>query len=406
MKIFLMILMMASLTIFIAVVMEGRGANAAQQHLIGEVTAIDQATGQFTVKTVAGASITIMTDERTAYRRVPPGQPSLEKAEDIARADIRVGDRVLVPNGAGGAQQASAQQIIVMAREAVASQPERERENWRTRGRTGRVVALDPVKRVMTVELRSRGAAETITVGVTGNVRFRRYAPDSLRPAHATPGTFTDIHVGDQVRILGDLDATGTRLTAEEIVSGSITRLTGVISEIDATRGVVTIKDEPTKQTFTVALGKNTMLRRIPAEFAETLSQRGEQRREAAGEAAGNQAGERRSSPSGQRTENRQGGTGSEGGDRQGRGAGGGNRRGILENLPTITAADLQKGDGVIVTGTKGTDVSRITAMSLVTGDAAMLQRLRRFQGGTNQGNMSPGLPGGLIGGNTDDGEP
>ena len=70
---------------------------AAQQHLIGEVTAIDQAAGLITVRTDAGATVNVKTDERTLYRRLPPGETSLQKAEQITRADLRAGDRVLVP---------------------------------------------------------------------------------------------------------------------------------------------------------------------------------------------------------------------------------------------------------------------------------------------------------------------
>lgn len=76
-------------------------ARAAQQHLIGEVTAIDQAAGLITVRTDAGATVNVKTDERTLYRRLPPGETSLQKAEQITRADLRAGDRVLVMSNGG-----------------------------------------------------------------------------------------------------------------------------------------------------------------------------------------------------------------------------------------------------------------------------------------------------------------
>src|SRR5688500_15218794 len=43
----------------------GTGARTLQQHLIGEVTASDPATGQLTVKTDAGASVVVTSDEKT-----------------------------------------------------------------------------------------------------------------------------------------------------------------------------------------------------------------------------------------------------------------------------------------------------------------------------------------------------
>jgi hypothetical protein len=371
----------------------GGGNRAAQQHLIGEVTATDQATGQITVRTDAGASIVVLVNERTVYRRLPPGQTSIEKAEEITRADVRVGDRVLVPGSAGGVQTA-AKQVIVMAREAIAARREQEREDWRARGANGRVVSIDTAQRQLTVEARSREGAETLSVLVPGNVRFRRYAPGSLRPADAVPSSFADIRVGDQVRILGNRD--GARLTAEEIISGRIARLNGVVEAVDASRREVMVKDNRTGRTVSVTLNANASLRRITAEFAEQLRQRGEGRRAGGAQPTDGQAGERRgqrrdrAAQDGQRGERqRTGGRGSQG---------------MLENLPTLAVAELKKGDAVIVTGTTEADDSHVTAGTLITGDAEILQRLQRFQG--RPGNMSPGLPGGVIGGGTGDSEP
>ncbi|HVF54824.1 MAG TPA: hypothetical protein VM934_01660 [Pyrinomonadaceae bacterium] len=385
----------------VSTVASGRSPRAVQQHLIGEVTAVDQATGQITVKTDAGSSVTVAVDERTIYRRMPPGQTSLERAEQITRADVKAGDRVLVPNGAS-ASQAAARQVIVMAREAVAARREQEREDWRARGANGRVTAIDAAKKELTVEGRSREGAETLTVVASGNVRFRRYAQGSLRPADAVPGSFADIRVGDTVRVLGNRD--GTRLTAEEIISGTIARLTGTVESVEASRNEVTVKDGATGRIITVSLGANTTVRRIPAEFAETLRQRREQRRES-GAAGEGQSGERRGRRRGEgnrRGEGGQSGQGGQGGERQ-RGGGGRGPQQMLENLPAITLAELKKGDAVAVTGTtSGGDASRVTAATFITGDAEILQRMQRRGGGRPE-NMSPGLPGGVVGGGTGD---
>jgi hypothetical protein len=67
----------------------------------------------------------------------------------------------------------------------------------------------------------------------------------------------------------------------------------------------------------------------------------------------------------------------------------------------------LKKGDAVIVTGKSETDDSHVTASNLITGDAETIQLMQRFQrGGGRDGNMSPGLPGGVTGGGTGDTEP
>ena len=63
---------------------------------------------------------------------------------------------------------------------------------------------------------------------------FRRYAPDSVRFSDAKPGSFADLKVGDQLRVLGEKNADGTRIKAEAIVSGSFRNIAGVIKSIDA----------------------------------------------------------------------------------------------------------------------------------------------------------------------------
>jgi hypothetical protein len=376
---------------------EGVNRAAQQQHLIGEVTATDQATGQITVRTDAGASVIVMADERTIYRRLQPGQTSIEKAEEITRADVRVGDRVLIPGGAGGSAAQAVRQVIVMAREAIAARREQEREDWRARGANGRVVAIDVAQRQLTVETRSRAGAETLSVLVPENVRFRRYAPGSLRPADAVPSSFAEIRVGDQVRILGNRD--GSRLTAEEIIAGRIARLSGVVEGVDASRREVTVKENRTGRTVTVALGAKATLRRIPAEFAERLGQRREGRRDRGAAPPDGQANERRG-PRRDRVAQE-----GQSGERQRMGGRG--LQGMLENLPTLTVAELKKGDAVVVMGTTEADDSRVTAATLITGDAELMQWLQRFQGGEGRsGNMSPGLPSGVAGGGTGDPEP
>ena len=77
----------------------------------------------------------------------------------------------------------------------------------------------------------------------------------------------------------------------------------------------------------------------------------------------------------------------------------------MFENLPAVTVADLKKGDAVMITGTPTSpDASRVTAITLVTGDPELMRRLQQFQGqGAGQRGMSPGLPGDVVGGGTGD---
>jgi len=377
--------------------------NSQQQNLIGTVTAIDTANGKIIVKTDAGNSVTFSTNDKTAVRRLPPGQTSIANAEKITLADIKVRDRVLVPGGAADVQTA-ARQVIVMASEAIAAKRDQDRSEWQTRGINGRITALNQEKKEITVQ--ARGGAEIITVKAPGNAKILRYAPDSLRSTDAKTGAFTDLRVGDQIRILGNRSADGKTVTAEEIVSGTVTRAFGTITDINTKANEITIKNSQNGQTFTVVLGKNSVVKRLPAEVAQNLAQRRErrqQRRQTQAESTGVQTenqgqrrGERRNG------ENRERRSADAGGAQRPRGG----LQQMLEAQPAITIADLKKGDALMVTGTEGADASRLTAVNIISGDVELMQLVQRSQGGRN-GNMSPGLPGNVGGGNvSDDDEP
>ncbi len=378
---------------------------AAQQHLIGEVTAMDQAAGLITVRTDAGATVNVKTDERTLYRRLPPGETSLQKAEQITRADLRAGDRVLVPGALASSTDTTATQVIVTAREVVAER--REREDWRRRGVAGRVTALDEGRKTIVLETRGgRDSARAVTVDAAGaGVRFLRYAPDSFRRADARPGAFADIAVGDQLRALGERSADGSRVKAEEVVSGTVERIVGAVASVDLARGEVVVKNEQTGQPVVITVGKNTTLRRVPREVAEELAARSEQREARRGERDDAQRREERRN---QRREERRRENADDdatapqsGGGQRARPAGR-NVQQIFESLPVIKVEDLKKGDTAVVTATVGEDATRATAVSLIAGEASMLRWLQRFQRVADElRDMSPGLPGTVMGGNT-----
>src|SRR5829696_7832395 len=259
-----------------------------QEQLIGEITALDAGSGQVTVRTTAGKDVTFQVGGETSFLRIAPGERSLDKAEKITRADVAVGDRVLVRGGAAGAtsgQPFTARQLIVVSRQALDSRRERERDDWRRRSINGRITALNPAAKEVTVSVRSREGAQDVVVNVSDNVKLLRYAPDSVRREDARPSSFADLKVGDQLRALGERSADGARFTAEEVIAGAFSRTRGTIVETNAERRVV------------VVVGKNSSVRRVPAEFVEEMARRREerrQRRSAEGNSPDAQQGERR----------------------------------------------------------------------------------------------------------------
>ncbi|HEX8708185.1 MAG TPA: hypothetical protein VF723_08090 [Pyrinomonadaceae bacterium] len=395
----------------------GQAAAGAQQgRVVGEVTAIDAASGQVTLKTEAGLLVTVTTGERTSFLRFAPGETRPENAAKIKLSDISVGDRLFARGQVSADGKAvTARQLVVTNQAALAAQQESARDEWRRRGINGRVTALNPQTKEITIQTRTREGVGTVVIAASDNVRLLRYAPDSASLTDARPGTFADIKVGDQLRARGERSADGTRFTPEEIVSGAFVRAGGTVTAVNAAANELTLRNEQTGKSVTVAIGRKSSLRRITPEVIASMGERSERREQrnndqaasgATGGAASGATGTR--PPSGGEPGNAgRGGRGNRGagGPRPGGGGGGAGGRGfqeMLEGLPAITVADLKKGDVVMITGTAANaDQSRVTAIMLVTGDAEFLNRLLRFQGrpGRDGQNMNPGLPGGVVGG-------
>lgn len=389
-------------------------AAAAQQRLIGEVTAVDAAAHTVTVRADSGETVTLATTEQTTYTRLPPGESSLARGARVTLAEVRVGDRLLAPGmtAAGG----TAARLILMAR--AANGPAGGGAGGQNAGRrlNGRVVSVDTAKRLIVVQARGREGQESVTVDASGSARVLRYAPDSMRPADAVAATLADVRPGESIRATGERSADGASFKAEEVLTGSFARFAGTVAGVDAQRNELTVKTDD-GGSVKLSLGARSSLRRLTPEFEQTLAkqraefeQRREQRRAERQQQGGGQAQGQAQGEGGGRRE----GAGGRRGDGQGRGDGNGPRRGggfggqggggnqqMFDSLPAVTLAELKKGDAVAITITPGADASHATVVSLVTGAAETIRAMQQFQRGGGDGQRgpnSPGLPGDVIG--------
>ena len=366
--------------------------------VIGEVTAIDSSTGQLTIKSDSGIAVNAVFD-KTLYFRSRPGATDLEGASPITLADIRVGDRVYARGSVAADQKTiTTRQLVVMTKADIADKQERDREDWRRRGVVGTVSAVNPQTKEITLQVRSFGASQPVTITADGkNIKFRRYAPDSVRFADAKTSAFDEIRVGDQLRAKGAKNEDGTRLSPEEIVSGAFRSIRGSVVSVDPKSNEIKVKDLTTGKPTTIVISKDSMVRRIPAEFVQRLAMRGQRGAGATGEgataategqprAAQNDSGARR------RPEGAEG-AGMGGRRRMG---GGPDLQEMLERMPAVVVADLKPGEMVIVSSTVGADPGRVTAIALITGIEAFLQVPSGARGNGAPG-TSLGLPSGAL---------
>jgi hypothetical protein len=367
--------------------------------VIGEVQAVDAVGKKLIVRADGtGELVTVLLDDATRFVRTRPGATTLEGATAITLADISIGDRVWARGRvADDRKSVPARAVIVMTKADIAEKRERERAEWRQRGIVGTVTAIDPAKREITIQARSFGGPQTVIIEAGPTVKFRRYAPDSVKFDDAKPSAFEEIQVGDQLRAKGDRSPDGTRFKAEEVVTGSFRTVFGTVVSVDQTNKEIKIKDLQSQQVLTVVTSKDALLRRIPPEFANFLAQR------ANGQAGGGM-GQWRNRPEGARPPRegmagppQQGGQGGPGGGpRMMRG--GMDIQDMLERLPALEVSELKPGDLIVVSSTKGNDPSRLTAVTVVAGLDALLPTLQnRAASGRLGSGMDLGLPGGLL---------
>lgn len=380
---------MAVLMAFAVVV---SGQSTAPDRVVGVVTAVDKATNQISVKADNGETKALVVSATSAMLRMPPGETAAQKALKISFEEVAVGDRVFA-RGAfiGDGKTLEARQVVVSSTSVTTAQAQPQQTDPRGRPMAGRIARVNVDKKEVTLQPRGREGVTPPTIVVSDATRFFRYAADSMDINHASRSSLAQMREGDQVRALGERSEDGTRFTATEIIAGSMTRTVGEVVSVDAARKELTIKNNDGK-AIVVVVGDRSSLRRVTPEVAATFATR-----PGRGEGQQGERRERRQRPAGENGEARSGGEG-----RAGRGGRGFQE--ILAGLPAISLTELKKGDAVFVSGSEGNDPARITAIMLVTGDPAFMQRF--LQRGPNRGPQNPGLPGQVIGGGVGPAEP
>lgn len=392
---------------------ESGGTSITPNRVIGDVTTIDQSAMSVTLKVdgVAGAVTAVLNDKTIYYRaksdilsRAATATISPADLEKTSLAEVGVGDRVVVLGKVAEDQKSVPARILIVATKAeLAQKQERDREEWRRRGLVGTVAALNPETKEITLQVRSFMGQQTVNIAAGGEkVKFRRYAPDSVKFDDAKPSSLGEIKVGDQLRAKGDKSEDGSRFTAEEIVTGTFRSIRGAVESVNAQANEIKVKDMVTGKTVTISISKDSMVRRIPAEIAERLAMRGQRGSGGAGAGAGSSGEEANAQQRPARGEGGEGRRRPEGAGGEGMGGrrrmGGGDLQEMLERMPAVTVAELKPGEMVLVSSTTGADPAHATAIALVTGIDALLRAPagQTRTGGGGQG-TSLGLPSGAL---------
>ena len=359
------------------------GAAAAQPvRPVGVVTQLK--TGSLTLQTDAGPVLEVPLPEGISVMRVPPGAKDLKTAAPITVGEISLGDRVLIRGRVSDDQKfVAATSVIVMAKTELEKAREAEQAEWRRRGIGGRVKALDPAAKEITITVPTRppdpvNPTHPVTIALGANSVLLRYAPDSVKFSDAKPGSFEEIKVGDQVRALGTKSEDGSRFSAEKLVTGTFRNIGATVISADAPNATVTVKDLASGKPIVVRTNSDSNMHRLPPFVAQMLagfnSGGGPGGWRGAGGASNPAAGGPPQS-GGAGAGRREGQAAGSGGQPGGGPAGAGGRNGgppdfqeMLDRAPALTLGELKAGDALMVLSTEGANPSEVTAIVVLAG--------------------------------------
>jgi hypothetical protein len=355
--------MVRSITWRLVYLAAAAGLWAQTTSTLGVVTKIDPAAQQIVVKTDAGAEVTVTMLPNASFRRTKPGETDLRNAATIAIGDISAGDRVLARGKQSDDPKAvSANLIVVMSKTDIAQKQAAEKADWDKRGVVGVVTAASPTE--IAISIRGPGGAKQMIVTPESNAIIRRYSPESIKFEDAKPSKLDEIKTGDQVRARGEKSADGSKMTADEIVSGSFREIAATILSIDAANNSMRVNDLATKKPVTIKLNPDSSVKKLAPQMAQMLAARNRPADQSGAQQGAQQ--DKQGSPDG-----RAGGRGFGGGG----GRGGGDLTQMLESVPKATLADLKNGDAIIVLSTVGASPDQLTAITMLAGVEPILTR-------------------------------
>jgi len=366
----------AALSAFLLLAASARAQTPKVDRVLGDITKVDPGAKQIVIRSSTGQEIMATVVDRTVYLRIAPGETDIKKAAHIALGDIAIGDRARVRGHFTEDQKSiTALEVLIMSKADIAQKQQHEREEWTHRSVAGPVTAVNPDAKEITISTRTREGSVPIVVEAGNHVEFLRYAPDSVRFSDAKPSSFADIKVGDQVRVLGDKNAEGTRVKAEAMISGSFRNIAGVIKSIDPNSKEITLTDLVAHKPVTVRLTADTAMRRLPQGLAATLARRVHGGTGQGGADSGN-SGARPAAEGIPGPGTAKPGAGAPPGE-QGQG---GIRRGntdfqeMVERLPPLSISELKTGDAIVLSAGDGADPGHVTAINLIAGVEPLLQ--------------------------------
>ena len=259
--------LLAALTVF---AQEPRSPGTERQ--IGIIRRIDAAARELTVTLDGGSDKRVVAAPQASVLRVAPGEKDLSKAITIPLSEIQAGDRVLIRGTTREDQVLVAGTIVVISKNDLVRKHEAERAEWKSRGISGKVVAVDSDRRELIIITPARPTSAKVVIRLADNASQRRYRSDSTRFSDARPATLAEIKIGDQIHALGDKSADSVIFTAQQIVSGSFRTFAAVVVSVDVAKRVLSVTEAESDKPVVVQINQDSILRRLTPDITRQLA--------------------------------------------------------------------------------------------------------------------------------------
>jgi len=324
---------------------------AAPARLTGTVTAVNASANQISIKVATGETVDLTITPRSFILHLPPGETDIKKAAKLTLGDVTAGERLVATYQLSPDQKTKeARTLLVQTQADLDEMAKKDDEDWRKRGTTGNLAALDAAAKTFTL----KAGSKDITVKPTEKVEYLQYSPDSAKSSDAKASSFAALKAGDEVHVLGNKNADGTQIDAEKVVFGYFPQIAATIKSVNAAGNEIVVTDLATKKPVTIRVIPDSIMKKLPDVAAQALARRYGAARGGSGDTGGGRGAGRGAGP---------------GGAGPGPGAGrGGDPSQMLDHAPAITLADLKAGDAIMVKTTMGNGSGPGTAVMLIAG--------------------------------------
>ena len=240
-----------------------RSCQAAFDHVLGAITAVDPAAHTITVQEdKTGTSYAIQLADAKSFLKVLPGAKDLTNAQRITPEDLQVGDRVDVRGRKSDPPTTLiARGLVLMSARDLQIAHQEQAAAWQ-KATAGTVSDFDAATGKITVNTRTPDGPKPIVVETAGSTEFTRYSPSS--PKTPAASQFTQIQVGDQLRVIGDKSADGLSIKAQRVYTGAFRTLSATVTSIAPDGKSLVIKDLSTKKPIQLSLNDDSAIRRLP----------------------------------------------------------------------------------------------------------------------------------------------